>query len=136
MDNQSSVKKVLVVEDNLVLSLLLEKLILKLGYEVVGKATTGANAIKMAFKLNPDIITMDICLQDDIDGIMAAQQIQERAPIQIIYITANTDNHNFTRAKKTQFIDFLAKPVSQETLAKSFQKASSKNGSLKSLESV
>lgn len=118
-----NVKNILIVEDEMIQSILLEKLIKSLGYKVVGKVTTGADAIEMALKLQPDVITMDISLQDDIDGIMATRSIQDKSMIPVIYISGNSDQYNVERAEKTNFIDFIPKPVNKEILAKSFSKA-------------
>lgn len=117
------IKNILIVEDEMIQSILLEKLIKSLGYKVVGKVTTGADAIEMALKLQPDVITMDISLQDDIDGIMATKTIQDKSMIPVIYISGNSDQYNYQRAEKTNFIDFIPKPVNKESLAKSFSKA-------------
>lgn len=123
--NQGSINTVLIVEDEMIQSILLEKLITSLGYEVISKVTTGAEAIEMALDLNPDIITMDISLQDDIDGIMATSSIQKKSMIPVIYISGNSDKYNYERASKTNYIDFIPKPVNREILAKSFSKAES-----------
>jgi CheY-like chemotaxis protein len=122
-DDSSPIKNILIVEDEMIQSILLEKLIKSLGYKVVGKVTTGADAIEMALKLKPDVITMDISLQDDIDGIMATKSIQDKSMIPVIYISGNSDQYNYERAETTNFIDFIPKPVNKETLAKSFSKA-------------
>jgi CheY-like chemotaxis protein len=121
--DSNPVKNILIVEDEMIQSILLEKLIKSLGYKVIGKATTGADAIEMALKLKPDVITMDISLQDDIDGIMATKSIQDKSMIPVIYISGNSDQYNYQRAEKTNFIDFIPKPVNKESLAKSFSKA-------------
>ena len=125
--SNSSINNILIVEDEMIQSILLEKLIKSLGYEVIGKVTTGAEAIEMALKLKPDIITMDISLQDDIDGIMATRSIQKKSMIPVIYISGNSDKYNYERAEKTNYIDFIPKPVNREILAKSFSKAESIN---------
>lgn len=121
--SKGPIKNILIVEDEMIQSILLEKLVKSLGYKVVGKVTTGADAIKMALELQPDVITMDISLQDDIDGIMATKTIQSKSMIPVIYISGNSDQYNYQRAEKTNFIDFIPKPVNKESLAKSFSKA-------------
>ncbi len=123
MKKQAAVKTILIVEDELIQSILLEKLVTSLGYKVIGKATTGKNAIELAFKHNPDLITMDISLKDDIDGIMAAHTIQKKNMIPIIYISGNSDKYNYERAQKTSFIDFIPKPVNLDKVSKSIKKA-------------
>lgn len=120
---KNPIKNILIVEDEMIQSILLEKLIKSLGYKVIGKVTTGADAIEMALRLKPDVITMDISLQDDIDGIMATKSIQEKSMIPVIYISGNSDQYNYKRAETTNFIDFIPKPVNKESLAKSFSKA-------------
>lgn len=122
-EKSGPVKNILIVEDEMIQSILLEKLVKSLGYKVVGKVTTGADAIDMALKLKPDVITMDISLQDDIDGIMATKSIQKKSMIPVIYISGNSDKYNYERAEQTNFIDFIPKPVNRESLAKSFSKA-------------
>ena len=115
--------RVLIVEDEMIQSMVLESMITEFGYQVVGKARTGREAIDMALDLEPDIITMDISLHDDIDGITAAQQIQEVSQIPVIYITGNTDRYNYQRAIKTYYIDILSKPINKKNLQQTFIKA-------------
>ncbi len=104
-------------------AMVLENLLKKHGYEVVGKAQKGSDAIKLALELVPDLITMDVSLMDQIDGITAATKIQEIRSIPVIYITGNTDKYNFERAKKTYFFDILSKPVFSGKLISAIEKA-------------
>ncbi|MDX1590652.1 MAG: response regulator [Balneolaceae bacterium] len=115
--------RVLIVEDEMIQSMVLESMITEFGYQVVGKARTGREAIDLALELEPDIITMDISLNDDIDGITAAQQIQDVSQIPVIYITGNTDRYNYQRAIKTYYIDILSKPINKKNLQQTFIKA-------------
>lgn len=126
MSDSATSKNVLIVEDDMIISMVLERMIKKLGHEVVDKVITGQGAIDSAFELNPDLILMDIQLKDDIDGISAMQKIREESDVPVIYITGNSDQYNLTRAQKTNFVDYLVKPIQMSHLKKSINKAFSK----------
>lgn len=126
MSNSATSKDVLIVEDDMIISMVLERMIKKLGHEVVNKVITGEGAINSALEHNPDLILMDIQLKDDIDGISAMQKIRERSDVPVIYITGNSDQYNLTRAQKTNFVDYLVKPIQMSHLKKSINKAFSK----------
>lgn len=116
-------KKILIVEDDMILSMVLERMILKLNHSVAGKKITGREAIDSAKALEPDLILMDIQLKDDIDGIEAMHQIRNSSNVPVIYITGNSDQYNLNRARETNFIDYLVKPIQMSDLEKSIQKA-------------
>ncbi|MEL7833016.1 response regulator [Fodinibius sp. Rm-B-1B1-1] len=103
--------KVLIVEDDMLLSMVEERLITKLGFEVVGKVTKGRDAIEKVEELEPDIVVMDISLKGDMDGIEAMEAIREKSDVPVIYLSGSGDRYSLERAKKTGFIDFLTKPV-------------------------
>lgn len=122
-------KKVLIVEDDMIISMVLERMILKLGHKVINKVITGQGAIDSARDMNPDLILMDIQLKDDVDGISAMQQIRENSDVHVIYITGNSDQYNLSRAKETNFVDYLVKPIQMSHLKKSISKAFTKQHS-------
>mgnify|MGYP002761100678 CR=1 FL=1 len=103
--------KVLIVEDDMLLSMVEERLIKRLGFEVIGKVTKGKEAIEKQEELNPDIIVMDISLKGDMDGIEAMEAIREKSDVPVIYLSGSGDRYSLERAKKTGFTDFLTKPV-------------------------
>ena len=107
----SSEGKVLIVEDDMLLSMVEERLIKRLGFEVIGKVTKGKEAIEKQEELNPDIIVMDISLKGDMDGIEAMEAIRETSDVPVIYLSGSGDRYSLERAKKTGFTDFLTKPV-------------------------
>lgn len=111
-------KTVLIVEDECIISILIEKLVQKLGYDVVGKVETGEDAVRAALQLKPDIILMDIQLSGLIDGIQATQQIKEKNSVSVIFVTGNSDNTTRDRAMKTNPDAYLIKPVDMSTLKK------------------
>lgn len=116
-------KNVLIVEDDMILSMVLERMILKLNHSVVGKVITGKEAIESAIELDPDLILMDIQLKDDIDGISAMHQIRDHSSVPVIYITGNSDEYNLSRAKETEYVDYLVKPIQMSDLKSSIDKA-------------
>lgn len=127
MSESISEKNVLIVEDDMIISMVLERMINKLGHEVVDKVITGRDAIDRAFELDPDLILMDIQLKDDLDGISAMQQIREKSEVPVIYITGNSDQYNLSRAQETNFVDYLVKPIQMNHLKKSISSAFSEN---------
>jgi CheY-like chemotaxis protein len=120
-------KKVLIVEDDMIISMVLERMINKMGFEVVEKATTGEKAITLAQEHQPDIILMDIQLKDDIDGITAMQKIRKSSEVPVIYITGNSDQYYKERAQKTNYIDYLVKPIQMDDLKESINKVFNSN---------
>lgn len=123
MSNQTTNKKVLIVEDDMIISMVLDRMIQKLGHNVVNKVITGQGAIDSFFELEPDLILMDIQLKDDIDGIEAMQAIRKESDVPVIYITGNSDQYNQSRAKATNYVDYLVKPIQMNHLKKSIDKA-------------
>lgn len=84
-----------------------------LGYEVTAILPRGEEAIRHVEDNAPDIILMDINLKGQLDGIQTAAAIQKFAEIPIIYLTANTDDGTFDRAKPTRPYAFISKPFKQ-----------------------
>jgi len=115
--------KVLIVEDDKVLSLLLIKMMEKMQMQVVATVTEGREAIRCAKELNPDLILMDIMLEDDVDGIDAVASLQsEEINIPVIFITGNSDAYNRERAEAIQYVDYLVKPINFSVLKESVEK--------------
>lgn len=108
--------RVLIVEDDMLLSMVEERLIRKLGFDVVGKVTKGSDAIDKTAELNPDIIVMDISLKGDMDGIETMEMIREKSSVPVIYLSGSGDRYSYERAKKTGFTEFLTKPVTSGDL--------------------
>lgn len=120
-------KKVLIVEDDMIISMVLERMINKMGLKVIEKATTGEKAIDLAQEYEPDIILMDIQLKDNIDGITAMQKIRKSSEVPVIYITGNSDQYYKERAQKTNYIDYLVKPIQMDDLKESINKVFNSN---------
>lgn len=112
---------ILIVEDDQVLSLILQQMIREMGYYVIDRVSKGSLAIDKAIEFDCDLLLMDIMLEDDIDGIQAYECISKVKNIPVIYLTGNSDPLNKQRASKIGYFDFIAKPVIFEKLQDSIQ---------------
>lgn len=112
-------RKVLIVEDDLVLNLLYESYLERLGFDTEGELVYGKTAIEAAKNLEPDLIIMDISLDGDIDGIEAMVEIRKFSDVPVIYLTGNSDPYHVKRAKETDYIDYLTKPIQFDDLKES-----------------
>lgn len=119
-----SSKKILIVEDELIISLIIEKMVKNLGHRVLAKVRSGEEAVSLAESLKPDLILMDIRLQGEMDGIEAMNEIRKGSDIPVIYITGNTDQMYRNRIQRSEYLDFLTKPITIEDLTQSFSQAS------------
>lgn len=119
--------KILIVEDELVLQLMLEHMLKKMGFKHFGTATKGREAIQKATEDSVDLILMDIMLQDDIDGIEAYSEIKKKKEIPVIYITGNTDPRNKEKAQDIGYHDYLGKPITFSHLKSSIEELLSTN---------
>ena len=79
--------RVLVVEDELVVSEDLQQRLVELGFEIAGAADTAADAIRLAISAQPDVALMDIMLHGRPEGIDAAEHLRATLDIPVIYLT-------------------------------------------------
>jgi DNA-binding LytR/AlgR family response regulator len=92
-----------------------------LGYEVTGLLPRGEEAILHVEENKPDIILLDINLKGKIDGIETALQIQKMGNTPVIFLTANSDEATFNRAKVARPYAFIAKPYKQLDLQRAIE---------------
>lgn len=111
-----SPRRILIVEDEAVTSVMLEKTLKEMGYEVVGSAFDGREAIELAREKHPDLVLMDIRIQGDLDGIETAKQIYQLYDIPIIYLTAHSDEATIKRAVESGPFGYLIKPFKEREL--------------------
>ncbi len=112
--------RILVVEDDMIIAAHICLQLTNLGYEITGIETRGEEAVVHANVNTPDIILMDVNLRGTLDGIETAKMIQQKINIPIIYLTANTDEASFQRAKETHPYAFIPKPLNSVQLRRAF----------------
>ncbi len=108
--------KILIVEDQGVISLDVKNLMAKLGYSVVGVATSAKEAMALAKKKKPDLVLMDIIIKGKMDGIEAAKKIKADYGIPSVFLTAYVDQEKVARAKAAQPFGYILKPFRNEEL--------------------
>jgi DNA-binding LytR/AlgR family response regulator len=108
--------KIGIVEDEVIIAETISLALEKLGYIVVGKVGTYADAIEMVQEQQPDLLLLDINLGSKKDGIDLANEIKDRFAIPIIFLTANADANTVNRAKDIHPIAYIVKPFSSTDL--------------------
>jgi len=121
--NGTSRQRILVVEDEVLVSYSLQRLLEILGYTVVATLTTGEAAVVEAERLRPDLILMDIRLAGQMNGITAAAKIREHLDIPVVYLTGYSDEDTLQRAKVTAPSGYLLKPVEGGELHRTIEMA-------------
>jgi len=108
--------RVLIVEDEAIVAMDLRAELRQMGYDVVGTASTAADALRLAELAPPDIALLDIHLQGSPDGIDVAAALSSRLRIPFVYLTADTDQATLNRALRTSPAGYLIKPIGGATL--------------------
>jgi PAS domain S-box-containing protein len=108
--------RILIVEDEQVVAMDLERGLRSLGYEVLKVTETGRSAIRLAEQERPDLILMDIQLKGTVDGITAAGEIAKNWRIPVVFLTANGDEEVVSRARAAGPYGYLIKPFRLQEL--------------------
>jgi CheY-like chemotaxis protein len=102
--------RIMVVEDDLTLAHVFRSRLETLGYEVSSLVASGEDAVRVALEDHPDLILMDVMLEDDMDGIEAADAIHDWIRIPVVFITGFSEESFLERAKRIESFGFMNKP--------------------------
>jgi AmiR/NasT family two-component response regulator len=102
--------RILVVEDEAIVSADIQDCLRSYGYEVAGIADTGEDAIRLAVELEPDVILMDVMLNGPMMGTEAAAKIQATSKVPVVYLTANSNDATLFSAIETSPYGYIVKP--------------------------
>ncbi len=114
--------KVLVVEDEGLVAAGLKGQLEDIGHQVLGLAKDAEEAVRLASKLQPDLIMMDIRIPGT-DGIEAARAILAQEAVPIVFLTAYPDEDFVRRAGDAGAMAYLLKPVNESTLRSTIEVA-------------
>ncbi len=116
-------KTILIVDDAAFMRMMIKDIVTRNGYEVVGEAQNGIEALEQYKKLKPDLVTMDITMPER-DGISAVKDILSvDSSAQIIMCSAMGQQALVMDAIKAGASDFLVKPFKPERVLQAIEKA-------------
>ncbi len=119
---------ILVVEDESIVAKDIERSLIKLGFNVVGIASTFERAVELAAEHTPDLVLMDIMLKGEKNGIEAAEEINKSQSIPVIYLTGYADDSTLKKAKITEPYGYILKPFKEIDLHTNIEMALYKHG--------
>jgi PAS domain S-box-containing protein len=128
--------RILIVEDESVVALDLRQRLEALGYEVVGGASTGRDAVDAAGRLQPDLVLMDIVLAGAMDGVAAAGEIRARFDLPVVYLTAFSDGPTIDRVKSTAPAGYVVKPFDEGALRAAIEVGLTRHGLERDLKAL
>jgi CheY-like chemotaxis protein len=111
-----SKKRILIVEDEALTVLALKRDLTELGYDVVGDASTAANALRAAEDNRADLVLMDIQLDGGISGVAAAAAIRGHLDIPVVFLTAHASAEILACAVESGAFGYLLKPYTTPEL--------------------
>ena len=129
----SSTKRVIVAEDEAIIRLDLAEMLKEAGYDVVGQAGDGEQAVAMAIELKPDIVIMDVKMPV-MDGITAAEQIGKERICPVVMLTAFSQTELVERARDAGVMAYVVKPFTASDVTPAIDIALSRWSELKALE--
>ena len=126
-------RRVLVAEDEALIRLDLAEMLREEGYEVVGEAGDGQEAVELAESLKPDLVIMDVKMPRR-DGIDAASEIASKRIAPIVVLTAFSQRDLVERARDAGAMAYLVKPFSITDLIPAIEVAVSRFSEIAALE--
>lgn len=125
--------RVLIAEDEALIRLDLREMLEEEGFDVVGEAADGEQAVALATKLTPDLVICDVKMPK-MDGIQAAAQITEARIAPVVMLTAFSQRDLIERARDAGAMAYLVKPFQKRDLLPAIEMATSRFAEIRALE--
>ena len=114
--------RVLIVDDAAFMRMMIKDILQKNGFEVIGEASNGIEAVDLYKKEKPDVVTMDITMPD-MDGIEAVKEIKSFDPAaKVIMCSAMGQQSMVMDAIKSGAKDFIVKPFQADRVLEAIRK--------------
>ncbi|MHB8918750.1 MAG: response regulator [Desulfocucumaceae bacterium] len=119
-------KKILIVDDAAFMRMMIKNILVKNGYDVIGEAENGRQAVSLYMEGKPDLVTMDITMPE-MDGLEAVKAIRSTDPsANIIMCSAMGQQSMVMDAIQAGAKDFIVKPFQQDRLLQAVERALSR----------
>ncbi len=105
--------KILVVDDEAIITMQLEERLSAMGYTIAGMAASGEEAIDKARRIHPDLVLMDIVMPGKMNGIEAAKIITVELDIPVVFVTSYADDTIIEKAKHVRPYGYIVKPFNE-----------------------
>ncbi|GBF11612.1 response regulator [Tepidibacillus infernus] len=116
-------KRILIVDDAAFMRMMIKEILTKNGYEIVGEASDGLQAVEKYKETSPDLVTMDITMPE-MDGITALKEIKKSDPnAKIIMCSAMGQQAMVIDAIQAGAKDFIVKPFQADRVIEAITKA-------------
>jgi response regulator NasT len=125
-------RRVVIAEDEALIRLDLKEMLEEAGYQVVGEAADGEQAIDLTEQLAPDLVILDVKMPG-LDGITAAERIVASAAAPVIMLTAFSQRDLVERAADAGAMAYLVKPFDRSDLVPAIEIAISRHQQLTAL---
>jgi AmiR/NasT family two-component response regulator len=132
-DKGQARKRVVIAEDEALIRMDLAEMLQEEGYEVVGQAGNGEDAVKLAAEHRPDLVILDVKMPV-LDGISAAERIGAEKIAPVLMLTAFSQRELVERARDAGAMAYLVKPFSKADLVPAIEMATSRYEELRALE--
>jgi response regulator NasT len=125
--------RIVVAEDEALIRMDLAEMLGESGYEVVGQASNGEQAVELTRELGPDLVIMDVKMPV-LDGISAAERIGAERLAPVVMLTAFSQKELVERARDAGVMGYVVKPFTAGDLAPAIDIARSRWSELHALE--
>lgn len=124
----------MIAEDEALIRLDLAEMLADEGYDVVGQAGDGEEAVRLVEELRPDLVVLDVKMPK-LDGISAAERIADQRIAPVVILTAFSQRELVERARDAGAMAYLVKPFAPSDLVPAVELAVSRFAEVSALES-
>ena len=122
MSDTTATKRLLVVDDALIMRAMIKDIAQQAGWQIAGEATNGRECLERYRELSPDLVTLDIVMPE-MDGVEALRQLrQEDPPAMVVMVSAIDQKEKLSECIRLGARDFIVKPFDRDNLRSLLQR--------------